>query len=372
MKVCFVITSFSFFISHRHELLKELALKHNIFLVTDLSGVSTASIQEIEDQNIQLIHLPKRKKLTFKYFFKYLNGLKDAIQNIGPDCVFLVTLELTIYGAIISRLYNSKCKWNFIISGIGPFYNTPNLRYKLFKSILAINIKFVIDKNKSMFIFQNPDNLQLFIQNGLIKKINSTIIFGNGINILENNLVDYNTVQPRFCFVGRLAKSKGIVEFITASKMINQTYPDIEFLVAGEYHIGAEDYCSVEFYNSIKKLSHIKFHSHLDHSQVSKIYKNGDVFVLPSYGEGLPKAALEAASLSLPLILSDVPGCRECIDNNGILVEYKNPESLKQAMEVFINKPQLINTLGKKSLDICNRKFSIEKIVNDFNKLILR
>jgi len=41
-------------------------------------------------------------------------------------------------------------------------------------------------------------------------------------------------------------------------------------------------------------------------------------------------------------------------------------------MEVFINKPQLINTLGKKSLDICNRKFSIEKIVNDFNKLILR
>ena len=372
MKVCFVITSFSFFISHRHELLKELALKHNVFLITDLSGVSPASIQEIEDQNIELIHLPKRKKLTFKHFFKYLNGLRDAIQKIDPDSVFLVTLELTLYGAIISRLYNSKCKWNFIISGIGPFYDAPKLRYRLFKSILAINIKFVIDKNKSTFIFQNRDNLQLFIQNGLIKRINSTIIFGNGISFLESNLTDCPTMPPRFCFVGRLAKSKGIVEFITASKMINQTYPDIEFLVAGEFQVGSEDYCSVEFYDSIKKLPHIKFHGSLEHSQVSKIYQNGDVFVLPSYGEGLPKAALQAASLSLPLILSDVPGCRECIDNNGILVKHKNPESLKQAMEEFINKPQLINTMGEKSLAICSRKFSIEKIVKDFNKLILR
>ena len=372
MKVCFVITSFSFFISHRYELIKELALKHNVVLITDLTGVTKASIQQIEDKNNELVNLPKRKKLTLKHFFRYLNGLKNIIREINPDSVFLVTLELTLYGAIISRLYNSECKWNFIISGIGPFYNAPILKYRLFKIILAINLKYIINKNKSTFIFQNPDNLELFVQNRLIEKRNSAIILGNGISFFESNLADYPSVKPRFCFVGRLAKSKGIVEFISASKMINQIYPNIKFLVAGEFQIDSKDYCSAEFYNSIKKLRHIEFYGYIEHSQVSKIYKNGDVFVLPSYGEGLPKAALEAASISLPLILSDVPGCRECIDDNGILVKSKSPESLKQAMEEFINKPELINKMGKKSLAICTRKFGIEKIVKDFDKLILR
>jgi glycosyltransferase involved in cell wall biosynthesis len=128
----------------------------------------------------------------------------------------------------------------------------------------------------------------------------------------------------------------------------------------------------MEFYNSIKKLTHIKFIGYLEHKEVYEIYKNGDVFVLPSYSEGLPKAALEAASLSLPLILTDVPGCRECIENNGLLVQSQNSHSLKQAMEKFINNPQLINTMGKKSLDICIKKFSIEKITRDFDQLILR
>lgn len=372
MKVCFVITSFSYFLSHRYELLKELALKHDVVLATDLSEISPAHIQAMKYQQIELMHLSQRRKLSVIEYVKYLNRLYKVIKKIRPDSIFLITLELTLFGGILSRLDKSRCKWNFVISGLGSFYDAQKLRYKIFKAILFLNIRFILNKSKSTFIFQNPDNQQLFIQNNLINKENSRIIFGNGISLLKKNLADLSFVQPRFCFVGRLAKSKGIVEFISASKMINQSYPNIEFLVAGNFEAGSEDYCSMEFYNSIKKLTHIKFIGYLEHKKVYEIYKKGDVFVLPSYGEGLPKAALEAASLSLPLILTDVPGCKECIEENGLLVQSQNSQALKQAMEEFINNPQLINTMGKKSLEICSKKFSIEKIAGDYDKLILR
>lgn len=372
MKVCFVITSFSYFLSHRYELLRELALKHDVVLITDLSGVNPDLIGEVKNQQISLVHLSERKKLSVKEYIRYLNRLRKIIKKIQPDSIFLVTLELTLFGGILSRLDKSNCKWNFIISGLGNFYNAPKLRYKIFKAMLFLNIRFILDESKSTFIFQNPDNQQLFIQNNLVNRENSKIILGNGISLLEKNLANFTIVPPRFCFVGRLAISKGIVEFISASKMINQSHPKIEFLVAGSFEAGSEDYCSMEFYNSIKELTHIKFIGYLEHKKVYEIYKKGDVFVLPSYGEGLPKAALEAASLSLPLILTDVPGCRECIEENGLLVQSQNSLSLKQAMEEFINNPQLINTMGKKSLETCSKKFSIEKIAGDFDKLILR
>ena len=84
----------------------------------------------------------------------------------------------------------------------------------------------------------------------------------------------------------------------------------------------------------------------------------------------MPKAALEAASLSLPLILSDVSGCKECIEDNGYLVEKENPQKLAESMSKFLLEPKMMREMGKKSNQLIKKKFSLEKISSEYLSLI--
>ena len=146
----------------------------------------------------------------------------------------------------------------------------------------------------------------------------------------------------------------------------------VKFLIAGSFKADAPDYCSREFYSDLINLPNVVFVGHIEHKQVKGLYKPGDIFVLPSSGEGLPKAALEAAANSLPLILTDVPGCRECIEKNGIFIQKGDVSQLTKAMEAFICEPGLIKIMGMESVKLCKKRFDIKKIVYRFDKLIQR
>ena len=89
---------------------------------------------------------------------------------------------------------------------------------------------------------------------------------------------------------------------------------------------------------------------------------------MPSYREGLPKTLLEAASCELPIITTDVEGCREiCLNNfNGILVPPRDHISLSIAIEKMLTNPKLANIYGRNGRKLVKTKFSIEIIKNKF------
>ena len=101
-------------------------------------------------------------------------------------------------------------------------------------------------------------------------------------------------------------------------------------------------------------------------------YLDSDIFILPSYAEGLPKSALEAAASGMPLILSKTSGCKECVveDNNGFLVEIKDISSIKVAMEKIIANPNLIPQMSQNSRKLIKNKFSLRLIFNSYKKLV--
>lgn len=89
------------------------------------------------------------------------------------------------------------------------------------------------------------------------------------------------------------------------------------------------------------------------------------VYVLPSYREGTPRTVLEAMSMGRAIISTDAPGCRETVvdGDNGFLVPVKDAEALANAMLKFIEQPELITTMGKRSRKIAEQKYDVE-IVN--------
>ena len=159
---------------------------------------------------------------------------------------------------------------------------------------------------------------------------------------------------------------------LNASENLFRENKKFELNIAGKYLSNESDYISLKYFKKIQESTYINFHGLIDHSEINNFYVNSDVFILPSHGEGLPKSALEAASNGLPLILTDVDGCNDCIDNNGYLVPAKNSLELAKKMAAFIANPEIIESMSDKSLSMIKEKFEISIITNKYLRLIER
>ncbi|MBE4330752.1 glycosyltransferase family 4 protein [Vibrio parahaemolyticus] len=103
-------------------------------------------------------------------------------------------------------------------------------------------------------------------------------------------------------------------------------------------------------------------------TDVAECYRNANIACLPSYREGLPKSLIEAASCGLPIITTDVPGCRQMVHGgeNGILVPVKDSVSLAQAIETLVNNADMRINMGIRSREIAEHKYSKETIISSF------
>ena len=94
------------------------------------------------------------------------------------------------------------------------------------------------------------------------------------------------------------------------------------------------------------------------------VFDKASIYVLPSYREGTPRSTLEAMSMNMPVITTNVPGCRETVEDkrNGFLVKAKSPIDLAKAMQVFIEEPGKIEEMGNESRKIAEEKFEVSKV----------
>ena len=208
-----------------------------------------------------------------------------------------------------------------------------------------------------------------------IYKINSSnfsVIHGEGIDELEFRNIQRDTSIPKFLLASRLIKSKGIECFITAAKRIKTKYPHVEFSIAGIFDLDNPESISLQLFEEINADADIKFLGEISHSNMEECFHKNNIFVLPSEREGLPKAVTEAATTGMPLILSDVPGCKDCVINNksGKLVNYMDENGLYDAMKCFVDDTDLITLMGKESAKFAKERFSIDTITKKYLEII--
>jgi len=165
---------------------------------------------------------------------------------------------------------------------------------------------------------------------------------------------------------------KGVHEFVKAARILKEEHIDAQFILVGR--IDAENYSAI----SERELQQwqqegiIEWWWHRDN--IVEILQKSTIACLPSYREGMPKFLLEAASVGLPIVTTDVPGCREVVINNenGYLVPPRNPEALASAIKKLLNDKILRKKMGEKGRALVKREFDIEKIVEQTISLYQR
>jgi len=174
----------------------------------------------------------------------------------------------------------------------------------------------------------------------------------NKFHISENDKV--------LIFVGSITKDKGIFELIAAFKKLNLKNHDLHLFLVGD---GPERLALVNIIcsNNLDKKVHII--GNQPHKEISKFLKAADIFVLPSYSEGLPNVILEAMASSLPVIASRVGGIPEAMEDgrSGILINKKDVDGLTDAMESLIENEALTKEMGINGKNIVGKKFTWQR-----------
>ena len=372
MKICFVLTEIDFFLSNYFELAKEISIKHEVALITDSSKATPEDLIKLEDIGIEILPLKRRPNSASPgEYLRYISQLRRKINTYSPEYIFFITLELSMFGALIYNLINVK-KIFFLITGIGSLFSNNDFKTRLFMASNKVAFLFLHFNKNFKFIFQNQDDMNIFINKNISNKSNSLLIKGNGINTKKFPFIERNEKKElTFLFAARLLKSKGLIEFLEAGKILMAKYPETKFVVAGKLDFENPTTISEKTYESLNK-SEIEFLGEVPHEKMNNLYKKATIFVLPSYREGLPQAALEAASTGMPLILTDVPGCRECVTEhvNGYLIREKDSNDLIAKMEKFILNPEIIRPMSMSSRKIIEKRFSLNRIAQEYLKSI--
>ena len=298
MKIVLSANTYWNIYNFRFNLVKKLLLSHEVYILGK-KDQSTKYLKKIGCKTKD-INIDPHGKSFFKeiiLFIKYFNLLK----KIKPDVYLGFTIKPNIYGAIVSRLLNVKSICN--ITGLGEVF----IKGGILKKIIIFLYKFSVKKSNYLFL-QNKSDLNYFKDIKLITNNNYKLIPGSGINL--KNYPSYkkkiNKNIFKFLFVGRIIKEKGVIELIDAFKKISFKKKKVFLILIGKNY----KHLNLNLKNS-PSIKHINFKRN-----IKKYYKNSDCFIMPSYREGLSRSILEAASLSLPILASNVPGCKELVQNN--------------------------------------------------------
>ena len=373
MKIVFVVNELNFFLRTHINLAKRISEFHEVSLIADTSKSTADDLDTLKRMGISL-HILNRKRNANKAlsYFSFIFSLTGLIKRINPKYIFYITLELSFFGSLISYFLRVK-KSIYIVTGLGPFFFRKDLKYKIFDKLQHYSFLLTsILKKNFLVIFLNYEDMYLLCHRYKIKESNCQLIHGEGIDELEFRYIEREQDVPKFLLASRLVQSKGIEDYMACAKKIKQHYSQAQFAIAGIYDPYNPESIATELFEEIKLSEDILFLGEISHNQMEECFHKNNIFVLPSEREGLPKAAAEAASTGMPLILSDVPGCQECVidGETGRLISYQDRSELYDAMESFILDAGLISTMGKKSAEFAKKKFSLGVIEKQYLDII--
>lgn len=274
----------------------------------------------------RVIELPiDRRGMNPLHDGKLFRQYRAILGEIKPDLVLTYTIKPNIYGGLACRMAHIPYAVN--ITGLGSAIENGGW---LKKFVLALYRPAL--KGAKVVFFENAGNRDTLAATGVVPKGRDVVLHGAGVNLEDYPCQPYPQAGPvRFLFVGRVMHEKGVDELFAAAKRMKQQYGEqVEFHMVGSFE---EAYKPAM--DELEQAGVVKYHGY--QSDMKPFYAMTSCVVLPSYHEGMSNVLLEAAASGRPLITSDIPGCREAVENgvSGYLCPAKDADALYEAMRRF-------------------------------------
>jgi glycosyltransferase involved in cell wall biosynthesis/ribosomal protein S18 acetylase RimI-like enzyme len=323
-------------------------------------------VAELETRGIR--HVPLRsstRQTDLKADFRAMVELWSILREERPDILHTHNPKPGVYGRILGRVAGVPIVVN-TVHGLYATSESPVPRRAIVYMLEGIASRF-----SDLELVQNPEDLELLAAKRIVAPSKLRLL-GNGVDLerfspegartgreamrAELGLGDKDVAVG---MVGRLVAEKGVGEFVEAARLVrtNATFfvigpndPDKGDAV-GQQLLDAGRNAGVQFLGMRR--------------DIDALYGALDVFVLPSYREGFPRAAMEAAASGLPLVLTDIRGCRQVVEDgsNGFLVPVRDPAAIAEAIQLLSEDPELRDRMGDASARKARVEFDEKKVV---------
>ncbi len=305
-----------------------------------------------------------------------LVGARRAISEIAglyraeqPDLVHHIALKSVLFGGIALRRAfptpeGAPVAINSIM-GLGSRFSAASFVARLRRPSLGIALR-VAGRGRGWVIVQNPDDRDALIALGIAPQ-RITLIRGSGVDCNHfRPLPDPEGTSVTIALVSRMLRDKGALDAIAAIQLLRGRGLPVELLMAGptdpdnRRSLSAESLVSLTTDPGVAWLGPV--------ADVRTVWRRAAVAVLPStYGEGVPKALLEAAACARPIVASDVPGCREVVrpGETGLLVPPRDVDGLAAAIAALAGDPARRKAMGCAGRALVEREFAEDIIARE-------
>jgi glycosyltransferase involved in cell wall biosynthesis len=305
-----------------------------------------------------------------------INPLKEAhalvdlvrtYQRQCPDLVHHFTIKACLYGTIAAKLSNVPRVMN-AVTGLGHVFISTRKRTRLMRRALKPVYRAVFMARRATVVFQNADDQEKLVQLGITDYQRAELIRGSGVDIDHFRPSADHASRFHFplqlLFPSRLIREKGVFDVLDACRTLWDEGIPLELLVAGDLDGGNRSSLSAAELQALAQEPRLRCLGHVD--DMRALYAASDLVVLPSWREGLSRALIEAAAMELPIITTDVPGCRDVVDHgiNGLLVPLHDARAIELAIRLLLANPDLARRFGKAARQKVVAEFQVS-IVNE-------
>ncbi len=288
-----------------------------------------------------------------------------------PDLVHHFTIKCVIYGSLAARLARVRGVVNSV-TGLGFALLAETPRARLIRPLVLMLYRLAL--RGSEVIFQNPDNRATLAAHGVLAHCRAQVIAGDGIDVARFAPLRMPEAQEGagvpplrpavVLMMARLLHSKGVADFVAAARQVRAELPGVRFLLAGAPDPGNPESVDEAELAEWRAAGDVEFLG--QRSDVLALNQSASVVVLASrQGEGIPRALLEGAACAVPLVATDVPGCREVVmaGETGLLVPPGEPARLAAALLELLGDDALRGRLGAAARAHVAKHFSDEVVI---------
>lgn len=306
----------------------------------------------------KVIQQHELKLFPLKHFRRAgLNPLREILafielwrlyRHFKPDIVHHVAVKPVLYGSLIAKL----CKIPRVINalaGMGYLFTSQKIGPRFASTLLLKVFRKIFNQKNHTLIVQNQDDEKLWCNHAQVQAKRIALIRGSGVDIAQFTPSPEPEGIPIIVCAARMLKDKGIEDLVQAAQILARKRIRARILLCGPADDDNPAAISAAQLQQWQQDIPIEWLGPV--ADMSKRYAECHIAVLPSYREGMPKSLLEAAAAGLPIVTTNVPGCREVVENgrNGLLVPPQQPVALAEALGILINHSKLRQKFGQAS-----------------------
>ena len=299
-------------------------------------------------------------------------SVRRCLRDLAPVALINATVKPVLYGTLAASWLRIPVL--NLITGLGFAYTSTTRRARITRPMLSGMYRAVFAYPRQRVVLQNEDDLSELVTRSGLRQQQALVVPGSGVDVAHfsppANRGTQGSVSPLVVLPGRMLYDKGVLDFVEAARVVRRGLPSVRFALVGPTDDENPSAIPRALLDGWRREGLVEWWGAIP--DIREAYHEAAVVVLPSRREGMPKVVLEAAACGIPVVTTDVPGCRESVIEGltGFIVPFGDSTALADRICRLLGNRELRLQFGRCARTLAEDRFAAAKVVRRISEAL--